>query len=278
MASYDEAIPPGQAGKVTATVKTERYRGELQKGVTVTTSDPTRPQAQLTIKFNVVGSVVVLPRAALNFPSGPEWDYSGEVVIRKDPTETGELRVADLTTSVPWLVATARRVEHDEPGADSRSAGDYVIAVSVANDAPRTRAMQQVQFKTGLPREPEVSIPVSVGLDVPMRITPPVVHLRQPEAGQKAVGRFAVVVRPGLEGALEASASPDQFRVALEPDGPRHYAGTVTWTPSGEDVPSQGTLVLRAGAESQQVAVRVAGPGARNRPRMPPPAPSPGSP
>jgi hypothetical protein len=264
VASYDEAIPPGAAGHVTATVKTARYRGPLQKGVTVTTSDPTQPQVRLAVKLNVVGSVVILPRASLALP-GRNWEYSATAVIRKDPGETGELRLTDLTTSAGWLAATARRVEADEPeenGLPARSAGDYVLEVSVADDAPRTRGMQQVRFKTGLPREPETSVPIVVSLNTAMKITPPVVRLRPRGEGQEAVGRFSVVVRPGLD-ELEASASPPSFSVTLVPNGPRHYSGKVRWTPTEESAPHQGTIVLRSGKESQRLTVRVSAAAAR---------------
>ena len=165
MASYDEAIPPGQAGKLTVTVKTERYSGEVQKGIAVTTSDPESANVQLTVKMKVVSSVIILPRPGLAFPTGADRSYSGKLLVRKESTETGELEITELATTVPWLVAKARKVEAPEPaagGLPAALAGDYVLDVSVADDAPRGQSEQQVKFKTGLARKPEVEIPVAV--------------------------------------------------------------------------------------------------------------------
>jgi hypothetical protein len=117
---------------------------------------------------------------------------------------------------------------------------------------------------------------VTISLDVPMKVTPPMVHLRQKEAGKAAVGRFSVVVRPGLKAPLQASASPESLGVTLAPapGSPRHWDGTVTWTPTEEATLGEGAIILRAGDESQRVTVRMVPP---RPPRDTPPAPAPGT-
>ncbi len=262
MASFDEVIPPGQAGKVSAQLKTENYRGPVEKVITVTSSDSSRPSVSLRLKARIVGSVEVLPRPGLQFPAGVNFDYAGKLVIRKDETESGDLKVTDLTTTAPWLVATSRKVEQPEvlgEGLPAGQPGDYIIDVSVADDAPRTQGGFQVRFKTGLPREPEVTVPVSVVLQNAMRIVPTFLFLPpQREETTPATGVLTAMVRPGLsKEPLRATASPEAFSVRVEPDGPRKYKAMVTWTPKGPDTAKEGNVVFRLGEESTTVLVRV---------------------
>lgn len=274
MASYDEVIPPGQAGKVTAQLKTENYRGTVEKLITVTTNDPANASLTLRLKATIVGSVEVLPRPGAAFPSGMGWDYSGTLIVRKDPTESGDLQVQELATSVPWLVAKARKVESTIPaagGMPEARPGDYLLEISVAEDAPRTAGGFQITFKTGLAREPSVTVPVSVVLQTPMRIMPSPLYLPPPDAGKGTQGILSAMLRPGLgKEKLTAEASPASFRVSLEPDGTRKYRALVTWLPAGENPPTEGNIVFRVGEESQTVLVRV-GPATRPVPGIRPP-------
>lgn len=281
MASFDEVIPPGQVGKVTAQLKTENYRGTVEKAITVTSNDPKRATLVLRLKANIVGSVEILPRPGLAFPAGMAWDYSGKLVLRKDATEKGDLGVLDLATNAPWLVAKARRVEKveapDGPGLPEARPGDYVLDVSVTDDAPKVAGGYQVTFKTGLPREPQVTIPVSVVLQMPMRVMPSPLFLPEPVGeGKGTQATIQAALRPGLgKEKLSAEASPEAFSVQLQPDGPRKYRALVAWKPTGEKTPTEGNVVFRVGEESVTVLVRV-GNGARGAsPRAVRPVPSP---
>lgn len=241
VASFDATIPPGGSGKVMASVKTEHFRGPIAKAVTVTTDDPVRPVVELQIQANVVGSVNVLPRAGLALPTAPEGDYVAKILLRKDETEKGDLAVTDVVSSVPWLMARARKVRAVEPAAgDLPEAlpGDYVLEVSVGDDAPKSQAAHTVTFKTGLPREPEVTVPISVSLLNPLRLQPWRLYLEPASSRDEASASLSAVVRPGLGNeTLKATISPEPFTVKIEPDGERRYKATVTWKPSADASP-----------------------------------------
>ncbi len=262
MASFDEVIPPGQVGKVTAQLKTENYRGPVEKVITVTSNDPTNPSVSLRLKANIVGSVQILPRPGLAFPAGMAWDYSGKVLIRKDNTESGTLAVSDVATTVPWLTAKARKVEKTEAaagGLPEAQTGDYVIEVAVSDEAPQVSGGFSVTFKTGLTREPDMSLPVSVVLQTPMRVMPSPLFLPQPTAeGKGTQATLSIAVRPGLaKQPLTATVSPDAFSVTVEPDGLRKYKTNVVWKPSGPDTPTEGNVVFHVGEETSTVLVRI---------------------
>lgn len=277
MASFDEAIPPGQAGKITATVNTEGIRGRIEKSITVTTNDLSRGPVNLRFRADVVGSVEFLPRAGLMFPAGMQWDWSAKILVRKDESETGDLKVTEVAASVPWLKAKATPVTEPLPPAEGLPMafpGDWLLDIEVTDEAPRVQGGFQVKFKTGLPREPEATFPVSVVLQHPMRAIPAVLTLQAPPPGGEVAGTVTALLRPGLQKeTVTATASPDAFSVKVQPDGHRRFKATVAWRPDAElgpNTPRQGAVVLRVGEDTLTVQVRVA----ENRAAAPPAAPA----
>jgi len=277
VASFDEAIPPGKAGKVTAQVHTESYRGPVEKTITVTSSDSRNPSVILHLKANVVGSVEILPSAYLGFPKPPQMDFAAKLLIRKEKSETGELKITDVTSSVPWLIAKARKIEKPEPGQDGVPAaipGNWILEVIVSDEAPKGQSGQQVRFKTGLSREPEVILPASIALLQGVQVLPVNLVLPMPAGSKEASGTFSVVLRPGLgKEELKATSSSDLFGVTVVPDGERRYKATVVWKGTGENPEKNGKVTISAGSESATVTVMVIErtAAAPARPSSPPP-------
>jgi hypothetical protein len=264
VASYDEAIPPGQAGKITATLKTEAARGPIEKSITVTSNDDSRGPVNLRLRAQVVGSVEFLPRAGLLLPAGAQWEWSAKLLVRKDETEKGELKISDVTASVPWLKATATPVTEPLPAAEGLPLafpGDWIMSVEVTDEAPKVQGGFQVKFKTGLTREPEATLPVSVVIQHPMRAVPLALQLQAPPAGGEVSGTVTLSLRPGLDKEVPtATVSPDAFTVRLEPAGHRKYAVRVGWRPdpaAPESTPRQGAVILKAADQQLTVQVRV---------------------
>jgi hypothetical protein len=266
VASFDAAIPPGKAGKVTAQVHTESYRGPVEKTIAVSSNDTTHPSVVLHVKANIVGSVEILPRWYVSFPDPRDWAYKALVIIRKEKSETGELKIAELTTSSPWLTAVAHRVDRadpprpgpPQPDSPPQEKGDWVIDIGMTDEAPGGQSGQQVRFKTGLTREPEVTLPVSVVLQQAMHLTPQGLNLPFWPGAKTATNVFHLDVRPGLgKQQVNVRVAPASFTVKLEPDGERRYKGTVVWTPEGEKPEKTGEVALTIGAENASLALRV---------------------
>ncbi len=274
-------------GKIKGAIRTEGlHAGSLAKSIAVTTDDPAHPSATLIIKVNIVGSVNLFP-ASLFLAFGDARGPVGRLLVRKDETEKGDLKVSDVAAGAPWLAVTARRVEAATPAVPPLPAaqpGDWEIEATANPAGLPTGAYQaQLRFKTGLPREPEISVPVSfrippeVNVSTPQLLLPP-----PPTAGEAAKGMMYAMVRSDLNPAdLRAEAEPASFHVALEPSGPRGYKVAVTWTPEGADPPREGRVTIRLGKYATVVAVRVATPAAPAPPvpaggSQPPPVSAPG--
>ena len=124
MASFDEVVPPGQAGTIRASIHTSNYKGPIGKTITVTHDDASQGPITLAVKANVIGSVNVYPYASLTLSQRLKgWTKPGLLLVRKDETENGSLAVEGLTASVPWLKVTSRKVTTDEPAVEGLPAG-----------------------------------------------------------------------------------------------------------------------------------------------------------
>jgi len=256
VASYDEVIPPGQAGKIAAKLDTVKLHGDVGRGITVRTDDPDRPSVFLTLRAHVTGGVWILPDEVLHVQNRGGLPAGASVVVRRDPEETDVLAIRDVTPSVPWLRASAENVTEPRQGSNGvppTRPGDWVVHVEPGPDAPYGRARAEVTFVTGLSTQKEVTLPVMVYIDPPVRLSTERLELTPGPDGTPTPGTVLLTVRPGLDPAgLAVESRPGALHVELEPSGPRAFKLHVDW--QGDGIP-KGEIVFRVGTESYTLPV-----------------------
>jgi len=248
-------------GKVKAQVHTESYRGPVEKEITVTSDDPTNPVLSLHVKANIVGSIEIFPRAYLTLPAPPNNEYDTKILVRKEKSEKGELNITEANATVPWLVVKTRKVEKAEPATAELPAaepGDFVVELTVSDESAIIQSGQQVRFKTGLTREPQTAVPVSIVYQQAILASPPTLVLMALDGAKEASGTFDVTVRTNLASQpLTTAVSPQAFSVKMEPQGPRHYKASVDWKREGENPERLGFVTVTVAGESLRVPIRV---------------------
>jgi hypothetical protein len=253
VADYDERIEPGGKGRIRATVDTSTLSGFVGRGLTATTNDPVTPELYLTFHAHVVGSVILFPDETLQLESTAPGKSTAEVLIKRDPTESGgELRISDVRSSVPWLEARMERLteRRELAGLPPGSPGDYVLTLALGSDGDPGAVEQGVTFRTDLPRQPEVTIPVHA------RFRPAVnLSTRDVTLAPGTTTTVLASVRKGLDpDALEVEAEPETLAVNLVRAGSRHYKLELTFAGSA---PAEGSVWLQVGDERQRLPVRV---------------------
>ena len=151
-------IPPGQVGKVHATVNTSQLVGQIGKGISITTNDPAVSVVLVEVRANVVGSVLMLPGYKALLSNRQIETHSTPFLIRQEPGETGELRIPAPSTSVPWIDVEVQKLTEKYPsekGIPAGWPGDWRLVASLKKGAPAGHFQETIRFKTGLPREPE---------------------------------------------------------------------------------------------------------------------------
>ncbi|MBD3868773.1 MAG: hypothetical protein IFK94_11665 [Acidobacteria bacterium] len=154
---------PGREGKLKVTVKTAGYYGKVSKTIALKSDDPVRPDVTLKVKMALVGSAILMPSNHLLLRYRMDKPTTGQLLVRQDPTESGTLAVSELTSSEPWLTVRTRKVEAEESLERGFKAGpgDFILEFEVPEKPGAGAFRAEVTFRTGLTREPVISIPVT---------------------------------------------------------------------------------------------------------------------
>ena len=236
-------------GKIDVTLKTKGLRGQVGRRVTLTTNDPEREKSFLTVQANIAGSVVTLPHSTMSVGSGRGRNQANRLILRKDPTEEGELVVSSLRTQHEWLRPTVRKVETEEPGTDgfpTALPGDWVLEVALDESAPAGSFRANIDFSTGLPREPEFHVPVQVSVIPAVAIRPRSLLVSPAASGTGLEGEVMAVMRAGLNPEeLEIESTSETVRFEKSQTGPRHFRLRATLPESA--LADDPKLIVRVG-------------------------------
>lgn len=254
MASFDEAIPPGSAGSIKASVKTEGFRGLTERAITVESNDPDLPRVAIFVRLNARVGVSLLPAASLRLGRGRAAQPETSLLVRRESGIEQALKVEGVETSVPWLRADARVVTADEPGTADRPParpGDWILRVALGPGAPSGSSVQQVRFRTGLDVEPAVEVPVRVTLPFPVNLSVPNLVLNPGPEGLE--GSIVLTVRADLDpAAMELKVDPP-YVASLEPAGNERAFRLKVRVPDPSAPP--GKVVFRFGSEESVLSV-----------------------
>ena len=232
----------------------------MGRGITVQTDDPANSRLRLTIRAAILASVVILPVENLMFNNASPRQNRTRLLVRRDPTETGELKIENVTPSADWFSVEATRLDEPLAAADRVPAGqpgDWLLVAELAEDPPYGVTRAELSFTTGLERQPKLTLPVMANLRPPVQLTAEPIELA-PTEGEASEAAVLFSVRRGLNpDELRVEAEPGTLQVQVEPAGKRFYKAQVRWN-GGALV--GGALVFRLGEESYRVPVRVAKP------------------
>jgi hypothetical protein len=244
-------------GHIAAEIHTEKLTGKVSRNITVTTDDPQRPRLTLKLDVEIVRSVNVLPGDVIRLGNrrGMPLGTKSMVLLRRDPTEEGRLEVRALRASVPWLVPRATRLDAARPADGSLpegQPGDWLLELELSPDVPHGTSQAQIEFESGLAREPTVTLPISVYYDAPFRV--PRQRLDLPLAsGEPQSSVLIVFVRDDLDPAqLTAKATPPSLQATIEPVDGHRARLSIRWDRSQ---PEAGEIELRLGDYTRTVAV-----------------------
>jgi len=231
IATYDELIPPGGVGYVTATLLTETLNGQVGQGISLATNDPTSPSITLVVRAEVVTAVRILPERAIVLRNQPGEMSARRVIRRQVSSGHGFFSIAGLKTSAPWVVAGARKVREAAPASEGLPAvtpGDWILEVLLDGQPVYGHRSEQVEFKTGLARQPLVRLEVRTELLAPVQVA--VDRLFLQPGGEEAAETLSIVVREGLDpSALVVDALPDGLTVQLESGAGQLLTARVRW-------------------------------------------------
>lgn len=250
----DRTIPPGAVGRLTATLETDGLHGAQARWVEVATDSREDPRVKLVLRAEVVGSVELFPVDRLRITDRGGRRAEATLLLRKEPGEVGAFELTDLRTRHPWLVARAERLTESRQvvgDGPAGSPGDWVLHVTSRGDSPWGWAGSEVIFDTGLPRQPEIRIPVRLERVPPVQLSEDVLELPREGPAERLL---LLSVKEGLDpDALRVESSSDSIHLELERAGSRHFKLHVRW--DGKGLP-KGPIVFVHGTDRYEVPIR----------------------
>jgi hypothetical protein len=154
---FDEVIPPGGTGKVTASVTSGRFRqGPLVEDVTVKTNDPSHPKVVLQIRAQFLSAIEVWPSNRLFFRGRIAELKPSEVTVSS--TDGKPFDILGMTAH-PFLTVAIRPADGTDPkGSDdgvarplASGSSRYVVTVAAKKDVPVGQQAAVVTLATNVP-------------------------------------------------------------------------------------------------------------------------------
>lgn len=199
--SFDETIPPGGKGVIRAVMDSTTLSGDVGRGITVSTNDPERPTLFLVVRAQVLSSVEILPSPTVRLSNRIAGQRVGRAIVRRDPFETGEVRLTGLASSVPWLSVRSERLEARRPAAEELPIGypgDWLVEVRLGDGLDYGAREATVSFETGLPRQPKGQIKITTDLRPPVSLSAERIDLEAARTGGTISETVLVSVRSTL--------------------------------------------------------------------------------
>jgi hypothetical protein len=246
VADFDREIAPGKTGYVKAKLETRDFSGPISKSILIMTNDAQDPTLTVVIKTVVHPYVEILPRALVRFNAVQHEPMNQKIIVVAGEEEK-DFAVTGVKSSVPYLVATVSPLPKDQLLA-GKSAQQYVISLSMKDDAPIGPVNAVLNVETNHPKAKTVPVKVFGVVRSLLHVTPSQVQFGSVSAKKKP-SRNIIVVNNRAGGVLVevTGAQVDdpafETEVVTIEDG-RRYQITVTVKPDASPGPRDAMLTL----------------------------------
>lgn len=235
VAEFDEVIPPGESGKVRASLDTTSIHGASAKAITVLTNDPANPQLQLTLRVRVTEYLTFNPGFA-RFVQG-RGHPAGRVTNLFFSTNFPNLEIQKVESPFPFLSVDVRPAEEAERREEVEGK-QWIFDLTLDYDqAPVGPINGQIEVRTNHPKQPVGQLPVSGFIRPLLAVTPPAADFGEVDLSAPALARFLVhnfgaepiqvtgidYDLPGAEGSVKTVEEGRRYSVelVLDPDMPK---------------------------------------------------------
>jgi hypothetical protein len=215
---WEKLIKPGQEGTIEAEMRTDYFRGQVNKHLTVFTNDPDHAQVELTITARVTPLVEITPNmvAMLSVEDQP---VTQEFTVQR--TGGHPMKILQVIANAPYLKTEVTPLSGE---------GSYKVTVTATPDTPLGRSVVPIVVKTDL--EKAANRMITLMLDRGIVTTPPMVFwgILPPELKTPMQGIVTISRRSGSFHVTGVTIDDAKLQTKLETvrDG-SEYRVTVTY-------------------------------------------------
>lgn len=252
MADYDKVIPPGQTGKITATLSTKNYRGTINKSIVVVSNDPVNPRVKLYLKCSILG-VKILPMSRAYFNARLGASQTKEFTIAtlgEDP-----LTVYARSSNPDIKVKLEKVVNETKPSGDSEYWNQYKLFITIPHNFPEGRFAGSITLVTDSKYDPSIKISVSGMVQPDVVVSPGSVRMLTNANGE--IPSQVVRVTKKLGDGFKISgviAEPPALKASFtETKKGRQYSIKLDWLDLKSKGGHRGKVVLHTNDEQKPV-------------------------
>ncbi len=152
MVSFDEIIPPGKEGKVSAKVKTTGYKNQLTRTVTLQTNDPLQSSYVLKIKMNIKSVLFIQPADRVSWNA--QVHRTDKKLFFISSADDPDFEVTEVLTRRKDMQTTVTKA----PEGKCTSQPCYQLTVTFTPDKATNRYNERLTVSTNSKREPQTFI------------------------------------------------------------------------------------------------------------------------
>jgi len=221
VAEYDEVIPPGQTGKISATLSTKNYRGKMNKSIMVEFNDHLNSKVKLQFICDILG-VKILPKSRVYFN------------VPQGVNTTKELTIATIGESPLTIYAKPshpnfkyqleKLTNKKRPLNDTAYWNQYKLSITIPENFPQGRFSGTIALITDSEYDPSIKIYVSGAVNPAVVVSPASIRMITDRKTGGIAPRFVKVTRKHGDG----------FKISKIITSLQHLKTTISETKEGK--------------------------------------------
>lgn len=243
VAEYDRVIQPGQEGKISATMKTLKFRGKIDKTIIVVFDDPQRTEVTLHIKCDIMG-VRLLPVNRTYFNASKGVKTTKELTLA---TIGEDSLTVFVRPSHPNIETKLVKLENEITTMnESDYWKQYKLYITISDKFPEGRFSETVTLVTNSKYDPSIKITVAGVVNPAIVVTPSSVRIQKNQNG-KIIPRFVTVTQRVGEGFKinKIASSLTQLKITYtETKKEEQYKLELEWTDPNEKGTFKGNVTV----------------------------------
>jgi hypothetical protein len=228
VADFDKVIKPGETGKVNAHVDTTAFVGPIAKTVTIETSDPSTPSAQLTINAVVKPYVDAFPAGFVRYNMLLGDAETQFITLYSEEDEP--FAITKVETPGDWVKVTYAKIDDPAqmvPNVGRPGQAQYKLAITVGGpDAQIGPLADKIRVSTNSRHQPEYLISVTGVVRPGFRVEPSGINFGEvmstdPAATRSIIVRSNNLKAPETFSVTKAESSISGITAAVKPTANR---------------------------------------------------------
>ncbi|HEX3581402.1 MAG TPA: DUF1573 domain-containing protein [Thermoanaerobaculia bacterium] len=207
VADFDKVIKPGETGKVTAHVDTTAFAGPISKTVSIETSDPTTPEAVLTIHATVKPFVEAFPAGFVRYNMLQGDAETQSITLYSDEEEPFE--ITHIDTPGDYVKVVPHKIEDPASRVQAGRANQNQYRLDITVGGPDSKIgplAEKVHIATNSKHQPDYFVSVTGVIRPTFRVEPSDVNFGEIAPTDPAATRGVILRSNSLK-------TPEMFNV-----------------------------------------------------------------